>query len=376
MKTGPWRRRLRPPRKRSAWLSAAACLVCAPVLAASAWGPARKLDAFVDALDKNRQVSAVIAISEKGVLRHQRAIGFATLSNGTQQPADEGTRYRIGAVSNLFTAALVLLLAEKASITLDTPVAEFFPDVPNAIDITYRDLLAHRSGLGDYRNSPGFAEWRTVPHSRDEMLRSIGGTVFEPRARLEYSATNYLLLGYVLEKVHERPYPDLVRRQIVEKLGLARTYVPGSGRSSTLEAASYLPTAQGWAPQAQTDPSVAGGASGLFSNAVDLVRFMDALFGAKLVSAQSLSSMRGEEGEPGLGMSTRQVADLTGYGRADAADGFYAAVYHFPARGITFACTSNASSLPMEKVFDEMLAALLVRGHRPEIPAAVRENAQ
>jgi D-alanyl-D-alanine carboxypeptidase len=352
-------------RRNHGLMSAFLCFACAPLLAAGSWGPAKKLDQYLDLLETSQRVSVAVAVSEKGTLRYERVIGFATIDKGVPQAADAGTRYRIGAVSNLFTAALVLLLAEKASITLDTPVAEFFPDVPNAITITYRDLLAQRSGLGDYRNSPGFAQWRTAPRTRDEMLRSISGTVFEPRARLEYSASNYLLLGYVLEKVHERPYEELVRRQIVEKLGLARTYVAGAGRSSTLEATAYLPSAQGWVPQAQTDPSVAGGASSLFSNAVDLVRFMDALLAGKLVSGQSIASMRGEEGAPGLGLVPRQIADQAGFGSSDSADGFGAAVFHFPARGLSIACTSNASELPFDEVVAGILNAMLVRGYKP-----------
>jgi D-alanyl-D-alanine carboxypeptidase len=349
------------------WLTIAACLACGPALAAGTWGPAKKLDQYFDLLATSQRVSAAVAVSEKGTLRYERVIGFATIDKGVPQAADAGTRYRIGAVSSIFTAALVLQLAEKASITLDTPVAEFFPDVPNAIRITYRDLLAQRSGLADYARSPDYLAWRTAPRTSADMLQVItaAGTVFEPRARIEYSASNYLLLGYVLEKIHERPYADLVRRQIVEKLGLARTYQAGAGRTSTLEAAAYLPSPQGWIVQAQTDPSVAGGASGLFSNAVDLVRFMDALLAGKLVSEQSIASMRGEENEPGLGFAARHVADQAGFGRSDSAEGFGAAVYHFPARGLSIACTSNASELPFDEVVAEILNALLVRGYRP-----------
>ena len=354
-------------RRNHGLMSALLCLACAPSLAAGSWGPAKKLEQYFDLLETSQRVSAAVAVSEKGTLRYERVIGFATIDKGVPQAADAGTRYRIGAVSSVFTAVLVLQLAEKASITLDTPVAEFFPDVPNAIRITYRDLLAHRSGLADYARSPDYPAWRIQPRTRAEMLQAItaAGMAFEPRARIEYSASNYLVLGYVLEKIHERPYDELVRRQIVEKLGLARTYQAGSGRSSTLEAAAYLPSPQGWIAQPQTDPSVAGGASGLFSNAVDLVRFMDALLAGKLVSGQSLASMRGLEGEPGLALVARQVGDQAGFGSSDSADGFGAAVYHFPARGLSIACTSNASELPFDAVIAEILNSLLVRGYKP-----------
>ncbi len=122
-------------------LSASAVVALLPVLAAGAWAPAKKLDAYLDALEKSQLVSGTLAITEKGELRYQRSIGFATIENGKPQPADAGTRYRAGPVSMLFTAVLVMQRAETASITLDTPLAEFFPDLPNALVITYRDLL-------------------------------------------------------------------------------------------------------------------------------------------------------------------------------------------------------------------------------------------
>ena len=169
----------------------------------------------------------------------------------------------------------------------------------------------------------------------------------------------------MLEKVRERPYEELIRLQIAEKLGLARTYLAGAGRSSSLEAAGYLPSSQGWTAQPQTDPSVAGSASGMFSNAADLVRFIDAMFGGKLVSTHSLDSMLNPDGGAGLGLWPREFAGQTGYGHAGSADGFAAAVYHFPARGISIACTSNASELPLDDILTEVLSTIFVRGHRP-----------
>lgn len=354
-------------RRNHGLISAFLCLACATSLAAGNWGPAKKLDQYLDLLETSQRVSAAVAVSEKGALRYERVIGFATIDQGVPQAADAGTRYRIGAVSSMFTAALVLQLAEKASITLNTPVAEFFPDVPNAIRITYRDLLAQRSGIADYARSPDYPAWRTTPRTRAEMLQAItaAGTAFEPGARVDYSASNYLLLGFLLEKVRDRPCEELIRSQIAEKLGLARTYMAGAGRSSSLEAMGYLPSVTGWAPQPQTDPSVAGAAEGMYSNAADLVRFIDALFAGKLVSEQSLASMRGEDGEPGLGMMRQEVAGQTGFGQTGSADGFTAAVYHFPGRNLSIAITSNATEIPVSVILAEAINSLYVRGYKP-----------
>src|SRR5262245_772667 len=80
--------------------------------AAAAWPAAQRLDAYLDALAKHELANGSLAISEKGQPRYQRAFGYAVIAPGRNEAADTGTRYRIGAVSQLFTAALVMLVAE------------------------------------------------------------------------------------------------------------------------------------------------------------------------------------------------------------------------------------------------------------------------
>jgi len=332
-----------------------------------AWAPAAKLDTYFDALARNHLANGSIAITERGTLRYQRSIGFATIENGQPKAADAATRYRIGPVSQLFTAVMVMQLAEAASITLDSPVTEFYPDVPNALTITYRDLLQHRSGLANYTVAPGFGIWRTAPKSRAQLLGIIsdGGVKFPPRARVDINDSNYLLLGFILESVYDRPYDEILTRQIAAKLGLARTYYLGTGLAG-LESKSYLPTPSGWVQQVDSDPSIRGGAAGIVSTAGDLVRFMDALFAGGLVSEHSLETMRNQNGGSGIGLWPYAIAGRTGFGQRGSVDGFRACVYHFPESGISFAYTTNATVLSMDEIVDEALLLIFKRGLKRE----------
>ena len=348
----------------------ATLLLFAPALASAADSkgsvPIAKLDAYFDALAMRQLANGSIAISEKGVLKYQRSVGFATVENGKQEPADSSTRYRIGSVSQLFTAVLAMQLVEGASITLDSKLAEFYPDFPNALDITYRDLLQHRSGLADYTGAPDFETWRAAPKTHADILNLIaaGGAKFLPRERVAYNNANYLLMGYVLEKVYERSYDEILQRQITGKLGLARTYYAGSGIKS-LESISYAYTPGGWVAQVPTDPSVYGGAGGLLSTATDLVQFIDALFSGKLVSDHSLESMRNQDGGSGMGLWPYRVAGQTGFGQGGRIDGFRACVFHFPDKNLSIAYTTNASVLSMDEIVDEVLTLIFERGKPP-----------
>ena len=325
-------------------------------------GATKRLDAYFDLLAQQELVNGSIAISERGAMRYRRSVGFASIEDGRPQAADEGTRYRIGAVSRLFTAAMTLQLAETATLTLDNTLAEFYPDLPNALRITYRQLLQDRSGLSDYSAAPALAEARTTPRSHADLLRLIetGGTRFAPGERVDVIDTNYLLLGYVLEKIREDSYAEILKRQVAAKLGIARTYYAGAGAASTLESRSYR-WAAGWQAVPDDDPSLSGGAGALVSNAGDLVTVVDAMFAGKIVTPYSLATMR----EQGIGLRTIDIAGnscLGARGRSAAFDTF---VCHFPERRITIAWTGNATRLPVDALLDETLRLVFDKGRKP-----------
>lgn len=327
-------------------------------------GAKKKLDAYFAGLQSQGQLSGSLAISERGALRYERSVGFATIENGVPQPADGGTRYRIGAVSRLFTAALAFQLAEQATITLDNKLAEFYPDLPNAISISYRQLLQQRSGLADYTASPGFEGWRSTPRTHAEMLKTIvgGGTKFPAGERVEVSETNYLLLGYVLEKVTDRSYDEILRQRITSKLGLVRTYQAGAGGATTLEATSYAWTPDGWRAVTDDDPSVGGGASSLVSNAGDLVAFTDALFAGKVVSNYNVGAMRDDENTGyTIGLRRLVLAGTPCFGERGHVAAYDAFVCHFPAQRITIAWTGNAAHAPIDTMLDEVARLVKVR---------------
>jgi hypothetical protein len=201
-----------------------------------------------------------------------------------------------------------------------------------------------------------------------------GGARFPPRDHVEYNNSNYLLLGYVLEKIHENPFDEILQRRITGRLGLARTYYAGKGIAS-LESISYRLTPGGWVAQAPTDPSIQGGAGGLISTPGDLVVFIDALFGGKIVSEHSLASMSRQEGGSGMGLWPYTIAGQTGLGHGGGIEAFRACVYYFPAKKIAISYATNASVLSMDEIVDESLSLVFERGRKPPSFEPVRLTA-
>ena len=128
-------------------------------------------------------------------------------------------RFRIGSVTKTFVAALTLDLADRGILSLDDTVADFEPGlVSDAAEITIRDLLSHQAGLFDYTSDPALLRGELDPRA---LIRFADGS---PRATgYSYSSTNYLVLGFVLQRAGVAGLDELLSRRILEPYGLAAT---------------------------------------------------------------------------------------------------------------------------------------------------------
>jgi len=147
---------------------------------------------------------------------------------------DPGTPVDAMSVTKLFTANLVYRAVDLGLIGLDDPIPAItaLPDLPLAGRVTVRQLLAHRSGLSNYRDS---AQYLTDPSivqgPADAVALSLAEPVDEPGSTARYSSTNYLILGYLLEQVTGISFDAMLRGSLLEPMGLAHTthLAPGPG---------------------------------------------------------------------------------------------------------------------------------------------------
>jgi len=250
----------------------------------------------------------------------------------------------IGSISKTFTAVLTLKAVQEKRLSLDQNIAEFFPEIKNAANISVRDLLQHRSGIYDFTASPDYLSWHTKPHSRAEMLALIasGGSDFTPGSRMEYSNSNYVLLSYLLEKTYGKPYAKILNEQIIRPLGLKNTYLGGTIDLKRHECNSYS-FARGWQLEKQTDPSVALGAGAVVSTPADLDRFIASLFDGRLLKPDSLKQMCAMQDGYGIGLFEIPFFEKKGYGHTGSIDGFSALLVYFPDERLALAITSNGS---------------------------------
>ncbi|WP_431996299.1 serine hydrolase domain-containing protein [Streptomyces fungicidicus] len=225
------------------------------------------------------------------VVRGGRTVWTGARTSVEGQAPDENVQYRIGSITKTFTAVLVLRLRDEGALALSDPLERHLPGT-GAGGATVAQLLAHSAGLAAETPGPW---WERTPGSlRPDLAEVLGERplVHPAGRRFHYSNTGYALLGALVEKLRGAPWEEVLRREVLEPLGLRRTTVHAEA-----------PHAGGWAvhpwadvmlPEPLEDLGLMAPAGQLWSTAADLARFAAFLSGGdeQVLSDESLREMR------------------------------------------------------------------------------------
>lgn len=198
-----------------------AVFLSAPVWAELPQAAQTSVDQAVEKLlAKTGVPSASVAIVQGGKLAYARAYGLARLDG--KIAATPSMRYKIGSNSKQITATAILLLSDDGKVSLDDPVSKFFPDLTRAGEITIRQLLSHTSGYEDYYALDYVAPYMARPTTAQQIMDQWAKKPlnFDPGTQWQYSNTNYVIAGAIIEKITGRPMMDFLRARIFEPLGM------------------------------------------------------------------------------------------------------------------------------------------------------------
>ena len=195
--------------------------------------------------------------------------------------------FHIGSITKTFTAALVLLLDQEQQLSINEPVSRWI-NLPNAASVTVAMLLEHTSGIPDILDLPGHAAQDSPENSLGHIAKA--NLLFSPGSRWDYSNSNYLLLGLIIERVTSRSYGQVLSERLLEPLGLTNTYLWGTEDRPSVLPGFRLACGGPEEDKCQDDKNypvhrvnngrdwrVAWSAGGLVSNSADLSEWMQAL---------------------------------------------------------------------------------------------------
>jgi D-alanyl-D-alanine carboxypeptidase len=315
-----------------------------------------RMDSLLQVLDKNNKAWASVTIRKNDKIVYTNATGWIDKSALVPFRSTPETRYRIGSISKMFTTVMILQLVEEYKLSLDTPLSKFFKKIPNAKLITIADLLNHHSGLYNFTNDSSYIKWMTEPRTRTQMreLFESQKPAFAPGEKGEYSNTNFVLLGYIIEDVTGKSYEENLAERITSRIHLKNTKY---GRKiENLDAQSFEFIDGKWVIQPETDMSIPGGAGALISTTPDLTAFINALFNGQLMNESSLKSMTTIKDGYGLGIFKIPFYERSAFGHNGGIDGFSSSLAYFPEDKVAIAFCSNGMNYPMNDILIGLLS--------------------
>lgn len=324
----------------------------------------RSLDS-IRAANRWPGVSLAVALPDGSTLA--LVSGFSdTTRRLAMQPAD---RLLQGSVGKTYVAAVALQLVHEGRLRLDEKISTYlggepwFSRLPNGTSITVRQLMNHTSGLVRYEFQPRFtADLRADPYREWTPADRLGYVLdlqppFAAGQGWEYSDTNYIVLGMIIERLTGRPYYDELRRRILEPLRLANT-IPSDSRDLPGVANGYAgPRNELGAYDASlvngrfaVNPGLEWTGGGIASTTEDLARWSRMLYEGKAfdpallpVMLDGVPARLGRDAKYGLGVIIRPTPLGVTYGHSGFFPGYATEMLYFPDRKLGMALQVNVT---------------------------------
>jgi len=306
-----------------------------------------------------------------------RAFGYSDLEK--KVPLTPADHFRIGSNTKTFVISVLLQLVGEKKLSLDDPLSRFSLGVtiPNAENITVRELCEMRSGLFEGYDTPEFEKLNmTVPKDfKPSMIVAWAmkqKPYFPPGKGYQYSNTNYLLLGMIIESITKESVGNQIRKRLLEPFGLTQTFFPETQEMPNPWARGYELDKQGnWKDVSNTIPVVLMGTAGeMISDMNDIRRWIEMYSTGKTIgsgSYQDLINCIPFLGNTSFGLGITCSAGWYGY--TGALPGYNTADYHSPETGLTIVAWINYQAKePVEGVASVMvrdIARILTPDHVP-----------
>lgn len=311
--------------------------------------------------------------------RFEGASGSANLS--ADVPMSPDGAFRIGSITKMFTAAVIVQLVEDGMLTFDDSLAQWLPEVadqlPHGDQITLYHLLTHTSGLFNVvEHEAYFADLFTTMvvdeaaaivtldcverDPNDTLARYVYGkeAQFEPGDRWSYSNTNYTLLGMIIEAATDMPLAEAYRTHIYQPLGMSSTFLDCYEEPLVEVVHAYSGVGDAMSDVTDLHESVGWSAGGLVSTAPDLLLFARGLFGGSLFDDPEMLSIMttpAPNSAYGLGISLQQEY----MGHAGYIAGFRSVLNYAPDSDTVVMVLYNSDAADPEQAVADIMAPVL-----------------
>jgi len=334
-----------------------------------------------DTLTRTGVPSASIAIVKDGQIAYVKAYGNARLEPET--PATPQMRYSIGSISKQFTAAAILLLQEQGKLSLDDKVSKYLPDLTRANEVTIRQLLSHTSGYQDYWPQDYVMPGMLQPTNAQQIMDSWAKKPldFDPGTKWQYSNTNYVIAGVIVEKVARMPLLQFLQQKVFTPLGIKSTFDTDAGPLGQSDPRGYLRYALGpLRPAPKEGKGWMFAAGELAMTAEDLAKWDVSVIDQKVLKPASYSEMQtdvllksGLDTHYGLGVDVNSQNGHRAISHGGEVSGFTAQNTIFPDDRAAIVVLTNQDAASASGAIAGGIAPLLFATNDPATPAKLEQ---
>ena len=294
----------------------------------------------------------IVAVWVPGKGTWIKGFGQSDVANGRGMSAE--MPFRIGSLTKSFTATVILKLSDEGKLNLDDTIDKYITDpvIPNAGNITIRQLASMTSGLFNYTEDMTFL----VAVSQDPLrvwapkelvtYAIAHSPYFAPGASYYYSNTNFILLGMIIEKVTGNSLASEIHDRIILPLHLSDTSFATSSAMPSGSSHGYAINDDGVSATDATtlDPSLAWAAGANISTIYDLKKWIEAIGNGSLLSDASHTAQITWVDEPGsqlskYGLGIMKLGNFIGHG--GIITGFNSSMMYLPSNGSVFIVMEN-----------------------------------
>jgi CubicO group peptidase (beta-lactamase class C family) len=313
-------------------------------------------------LKENPLFSGSILVAQDGEIVLSKGYNFANWE--LKSPNSSQTKYRISSITKPVTATLIMMLAERGFIDLDAMLCTYLSDCPDHWDaISIRNLLNHTSGIPDYT---------TLLDARKEsrISRSVSSLIelfieepleFNPGGSYQYSSSNYILLGAVIEGVTNTHYDNFLQQALIIPLEMENSGMDIEREILSERASGYEINGGVLANAPYLNMTNAYATAGMYSTVEDLFRWDQALYSDQLLNEESLQSMYapsfgadGSGGEYGLGWQLDEFQGHRKVGHTGRINGFRTYLGRYLDDRVTIILLSNIETEEIMDIVEDM----------------------
>ncbi len=250
-----------------------------------------------DYLRSYKDFSGSISVMQDNQILYRQGIGYANIEKELMNTPT--TTFPIGSISKLFTATSLMMLQEQQKLSIQDPVSKYIAGFPNGSRIKIYNLMSHTSGIQGLN-------WHKGDTTPLKLVREIAKfpVKFQPGTKWDYRDSNYMVLGYIVEKVSREPLHQFIQQNILDKVHMNNTGFMTPEHPAPYTATGYV-MKDNQMKETQTFNVYALYSCGdIYTTPYDLSLFDHALMSGELVSENSLKQMltHGPFSKYGLGL--------------------------------------------------------------------------